>query len=115
MDDELMQRLINLTPTGSEFHNNPHRCLDHIESRLDTMRHLVKRNAQLKRQLRDVRETLRALVGCCLSGDEARLLMVGVNGASMSNPNDTNAQRLHERCDRISDALAAARNELTND
>lgn len=52
------------------------------------------------------------LLSACLSGQEARLLMVGVNAPAMSNPDNENGQRLNERCDQIDEAIESVKMAL---
>jgi hypothetical protein len=49
MDKEKLQRsLEKLTPQGSEFHNDPERCIEYIKDRLDTTIDFAKQNKRLE-------------------------------------------------------------------
>lgn len=58
-----------------------------------------------------LREAAQAFLAVTLSGDEARLLMIGTNAAPMARTSSGLGKSLHARCDRIAttgEALRAA-------
>lgn len=53
--DKLIMSLEALTPGGSEFHNDPQRCLDWISDRMKTVVNEVKKRKEAEAELEQLR------------------------------------------------------------
>jgi DNA mismatch repair protein MutH len=55
-----------------------------------------------------VRDALVEMVRTAPSGDELRLLCMGVNGPAMTDSNNANGRKLHAQCDALTKARQGA-------
>jgi hypothetical protein len=55
---ELQRLLEELTPGGSEFHDDPRRCAEHVRERLATVSRVQAENRRLREALEQIRSTM---------------------------------------------------------